>query len=133
MERGYLVGEGENNLCASLKRDLRTKRKGRMEKLCSRSEDSSVGFDALNHGEKAIGTRGREVFAQTDGLHKIEVGVANLSCGVTIDHTQEEGDNAFDNEGITLGSEGESAVVILVANNPHTTLTSVDEIGFYFF
>ena len=115
------------------KKGLTHKRKGRMGKLCSRSEDSSVGFDTLNHGEKAIGARGREVFAQTDGLHKIEVGVAYLSCGMTIDHTQEEGNNAFDNEGITLGTEGESAVGILIANNPHTTLTSVDEIGFYFF
>ena len=71
------------------------------------------------------------MLTESDGLHKIKVGVTDFFSGVTIDHTQEEGDNAFHDESIALGTEGESAICILIADNPHTTLATVDEIGFH--
>ena len=50
-------------------------------KLCSGCEDSSVGLDALNHRKKTIGTSGREMLTESDGLHKIKVGVTDFFSG----------------------------------------------------
>ena len=86
--------------------------------LSARGDGKGIHLDALDHGEQAIGACGGKMLGQPDFADEIEVGIEDFLCRMTVDHTEEEGHDALDDEGVALSTELEDAVGVLVAHNP---------------
>ena len=68
------------------------------------------------------------MLTQTYLLDEVEVGIEDFLRRVVAEYTDEEGDNAFDNEGIALCGKVDEAVGGEVCGQPHAALAAVDEV-----
>ena len=66
--------------------------------------------------------------AQPDALDEIQVGVEDFLWCVSVEHTDEQGDDAFHDEGVALCREHDFAIH-KVGLQPHTALATVNQVA----
>ena len=69
------------------------------------------------------------MFAESDALNEIEVGIQNFLWSMTAENTDEQRNDTFHDKCIALGREPQ-LIVAVVGLQPHPTLTAVDEVAF---
>ena len=109
-------------------------------KVLLNEEEATLPIESsIHHSQQTVAARGREVFAQTNLFDEIEIGIKNLLWGMVAKYTDEQCHNTLHDEGVALGLEMNdishfSCLVFhfdKVGLQPHTALTSVDEVAFH--
>ena len=93
-----------------------------------RPESHRIEAHLLYHGYQSVRTGGREVLFETYLLDKVQICVKYLLRCMVIQDLNQQGDNAFDNDGITLSLEVDLATHE-VCLQPNTTLAALDEVA----
>ena len=77
----------------------------------------------LHHGEQAVATGRRKVILQADAVDEVEVGTKYLVGCVAGEDFDEQGDDAFHNQGVAFRLEDEFAIPF-VGLQPHAALAA---------
>ena len=97
--------------------------------LLFRPESHGIESHLLDHRHQSIRTGGRQVLFQTDLIDEMEISIQNLLRSMIGKYPNQQADNAFDNDRITLPSEVDPSIHI-VGLQPYPTLATLDQVAF---
>ena len=87
-----------------------------------------VHFHLLDHGDESVAARWRKVFAETYIIDEMQVGIEYLVGSVSVENTNKQRNDAFDNNRIAVGREMHTAFLIKRGIKPHAALTTFDKV-----
>lgn len=93
-----------------------------------RAERDGVEAHLLNHRHESVRAGGREVLLEADSLNEIEVGIDDFLRRVAGEDLDQQGNDAFDDDGVALALEDDLSVHV-IGLQPDAALASLDQIA----
>ena len=93
-----------------------------------RAERDGVEAHLLNHRHESVRAGGREVLLEADSLNEIEVGIDDFLRRVAGEDLNQQGNDAFDDDGVALALEDDLPVYV-IGLQPDAALASLDQIA----
>lgn len=93
-----------------------------------RAERDGVEAHLLNHRHESVRAGGREVLLEADSLNEIEVGIDDFLRRVAGEDLDQQGNDAFDDDGVALALEDDLPVYV-IGLQPDAALASLDQIA----
>ena len=93
-----------------------------------RAERDGVEAHLLNHRHESVRAGGREVLLEADSLNEIEVGIDDFLRRVAGEDLDQQGNDAFDDDGVALALEDDLSVHV-IGQQPDAALASLDQIA----
>lgn len=93
-----------------------------------RAERDGVEAHLLNHRHESVRAGGREVLLEADSLNEIEVGIDDFLRRVAGEDLDQQGNDAFDDDGVALALEDDLPVHV-IGLQPDAALASLDQIA----
>lgn len=90
-------------------------------------EGEGIHLYLLDHGEESVGARRAEMLRQSYLVDEIEWVVKDFVRRGTLEHLGQQGYDALDYHGVTVGGEVDVSRVVHGGIKPHAALASFDE------
>ena len=93
-----------------------------------RAERDGVESHLLNHRHESVRAGRREVLLEADSLNEIEVSIDDFLRRVAGEDLNQQGNDAFDDDGVALALEDDLPVYV-IGLQPDAALASLDQIA----
>ena len=96
-----------------------------------RPKSHRIEAHLFHHSDQSVGSGGREVLFESYLLDEVQIRIENLLRSVIAQYLNQQGYNAFDDNGIALSLEVDLAIHE-VCLQPYTALATLDEVTLCF-